>query len=659
MNGYNAIKKELEVHSELNTQVTTLFNLFLKSPKTEFAVSEFLTNLNLLRERGVLREWNPSTLKLEGGDAFFYLWFEYLQTLFPIKLDEDYKRVTEFIDKIEDYYRGQKIQSGLLSLVHKMEQWLIVTLNNDYDYDFHDYALTLVKDGKGRDIYDFVERFGKALPYLKISHERLIPIVLHLSIELNNNKNANPYGSLRIGLKDLVFGNPIYGIQLLNTLKLVKDSHEFEALVLSGLIEQGGVDYLNQIKDSYLEEAPNVLANSFSLLRKLNDTLADSVLSVTINFDLTKPNVVNYLPSIFYSIIQFTDCTTELKSKAFSSLKSAWTISKEIKPNILGVLENINGFENERRTFLLEAFDDEDVSISWIGNMYGLTEITTPDFIFDLILVIANRVRLQFDVKVLEYPLSELKRNDDGNFSHVLIQLLIHDNGFVRFAGSRIYTHITFGRGKFRFKYDILSLQETEQIKLVIAVLTEMNPPQDTLANILKLLDSPYKRVVDILILKLKTMVESFFDSVNIEMQLGIEENIFSNTTALKIVHTHHEQFLKHIEDKKKLKEFNPLLNEYNLAKYYSETVHRKNSRMINEVMNNNSVISHMGPTINLTKGGGWKVEGRESVQQLGHISSSAPFPRIYFIAPEYLDRVIANKYLVNWKQIFKWEQIQ
>lgn len=660
MKGYTVIKREFECNRELETQATVLFNLFLQSPRTEFSIEGIPENFNLLKERGELKDWNSGTLKLQGGDAFFCLWFEHLKEKFPVELCNDYKPVTEFIDKVEDFYREQKIRAGLNSLVHRLEQWLIVTLNHDFDCDFYSYAQSLKKNGNGRDIYEFADRFGNALPFLNISIERLIPTLLHLSNELRDERSLNyPDGSIRVGLKDLVFANPPYGEQLLTALKSVDSSHEYQGLVLSGLIECGGMIYLTQIKDEYLKGGQQIFANALSILRKSNDELAGLVLEVIHNFNLSDPTVTKYVPSIYYTIIQRNNGADELKAKAFTALTSIWTISKEVKPIILSQLQYIEGFESERRAFLIEAFKDEDVNVSWLSNMHGLHEITTPDFIFDLISVIANRVGLQFDVKILEYALSELVRKDDGNFSNSLIRLLIHDNGFVRFAGSRIYTHLTFGRGEFRFSYDILSLKEAEQIKLIIAVLTEMNPPQDTLANILKFLDSPYEKVVNFLIRKLEIMVESFFDSVSKEMQVAIEHQVFKNTQAIEIVKAYHDQFVKYIDEKENLKELNPWLNEYNLVKYYSETVQLRNSRMVSEAMNKNSFLSHVATNVNLTKGGGWKLEGRDSVQQLGHFSSSAPFPRVYFIAPEYLDRVMANKYLVNWEQIFKWEQIQ
>lgn len=660
MKAYSAIKKEIHENFELKTQATTLLNLFLQSQKTEFTIDELPGSFKLLKERGDLKDWNPNTLKLEGGDAFFYLWFEYLKEKFPIELSSDYKPVADFIDQVENFYREQKIQAGIYSLVHRLEQWLLVTLNYDYDCNFYDYALSLKKDGRNRGVYEFTDRFGQALPFLKISAEKLISILLHLSTEVSNQMSSQyPDEHIRVGLKGLAAKNYNCGEALLTAFKLIPDCEEYQALLLSGLIEQGGAIYLNKVEQDYLKNAQHVLANALSFLRKADDSLAQLVLCVADSFDLSNPAVAKYVPSIYHSIIQYTNCASDIKATAFSALTLLWRVSKEIKPDILNQLQHMDGFIKERQTFFVEAFKDADVSVSWIGNMYGLNEICTPEFMFDLVSVIAVRVGLQFDVKILEYPLGELVRKDNGTFSQTLIRLLIHDNGFVRFAGSRIYTHLTFGRGKFRFNYDVLSLQETEQVKLIIAVLTEMNPPQDTLANILKLLDSSNEKVVDFMIHKLKTMVESFFDSVSKEMQAVLEQGIFKNTDAVEVVKAHHDQFVKYIHEKENVKELNPWLNEYNLAKYYNEMVQRKNSRMISEVMNKNSFLSRVANNVNLTKGGGWKLEGRDSVQQLGHFSRSAPFPRVYFIAPEYLDRVMANKYLVNWEQIFKWEQIQ
>ncbi len=661
MKGYNSVKQELLSNTILNRQGRALLNFFLLSPKTEYEEKEFSFDFSLLKERGELREISSGRLRLEGGDVFFFLWFEELKQKFPIELSPDFNGVGIFLESIGNFYREQRIRNGLYSLINRLEQWLIVTLNQDFEYDFCDYAFSLKKESKSRDIYEFADRFGHTLPHLKISIGKLCRILLHLSNELKDERSLNyPDGSLRVGLKDLVNSNSEYGNELLTYLKTLNGATEYEALVLSGLVEIGGVYFLQEIKTKYLKDKQPILANALCILRNITDELALAVLDVIDALDLNNNDVAMYVPSIYRSVIEQRLIVNDyLKVRAFNALTSMWDVSKEIKPNVLHQVESIHGFEEERRSFIVNAFRDSDINVSRIGNMYGLHEINTPGFLFSLIEVVAERIELQFNAKTFDHLIDDLERKDDGKFSSSLIRLLIHDNGFVRFAGSRIYTHLTFGRSKFIFKYDILSLQEVEQIKLIVAVLTEMNPPQDTLVNILKLLDSPYKNVVDYLIGKLKAMVESFFDSVSQEMEAGIKHDVFKNANAVEIVKEYHMQFVKYIDEKEAIKEFNPWLNEYTLSKYYTELNQRKNSRLVSESMNKNSGFLQFATKINLVKGGGWKLEGKDEIQQLGNFSSSTAFPRTYFIASEYLDRIITNRYLVKWEQIFQWERIQ
>ncbi|MDB5282799.1 MAG: hypothetical protein JWO06_1874 [Bacteroidota bacterium] len=186
-----------------------------------------------------------------------------------------------------------------------------------------------------------------------------------------------------------------------------------------------------------------------------------------------------------------------------------------------------------------------------------------------------------------------------------------------------------------------------------------MNQPADTLPNILKLLDSNSDKVVAYLIQRLKEMIESFFDSVYKEMEAAYVHKIFKNNTAIKKVKSYHEEFIKHIEQKEALNELNAWQNEHTLVRYYTELYQRKQNRVIGDAMNKGSSFLQHSNSVTLAKSGGWKMEGRDEITQLNNISSSSLFPRTYFIKPEYFNQSVTSKYLVNWAQIFKWEQIQ
>ncbi|MDB5282798.1 MAG: hypothetical protein JWO06_1873 [Bacteroidota bacterium] len=439
MKGYQAARKELDSSLRLKAEAEDLLKLFLTAPKTEFYCSEIQFSLDLMRKRGELKDWSTDILKLEGGDAFFCLWFEELRADFSSGLSENYNTLTSFFDTVENNFRRKNLQGILRPLLLKFQQWLMVTLNQDHGCDFCDYALQIKRDDPGRSAYNFARNFGRALQFLNISPERLYLIISHLKEEIYTGGNTDDH-DIKEGIKDLAKSQPKQGEELLIYFSSVK-AGDYESLVFAGLIENGGSHYLDKSSTKYLQNDHRTLANALSCLRILDNDLVRGIFAIIDTLNLREPDVAKYIPHIYHNIIEANSITDELKSIAFQSLIGLWSLSKDIKPNILYQLNFIRDFKELKCSFLIKAFQDPDIEISSINGMFGIAEVATPDFFYQLIEVIAYRMKLGFDTSAIEDILYELIQQDEGKFSETLIRLMIHDNGFVRYAGSRLYTH--------------------------------------------------------------------------------------------------------------------------------------------------------------------------------------------------------------------------
>lgn len=116
--------QELKNNPILKSQAQLLVKLFLEEPTTEFDLIKLPFEVNLLKERGELKEWSANRLKLNGGDSFFALLLPELASKFPIEISKGYDSVKVFLQAVEDYYQRHKPFAGLHSLLYRFEKWL-------------------------------------------------------------------------------------------------------------------------------------------------------------------------------------------------------------------------------------------------------------------------------------------------------------------------------------------------------------------------------------------------------------------------------------------------------------------------------------------------------------------------------------------------------
>ncbi|HEX5153631.1 MAG TPA: hypothetical protein VFW07_19415 [Parafilimonas sp.] len=89
------------------------------------------------------------------------------------------------------------------------------------------------------------------------------------------------------------------------------------------------------------------------------------------------------------------------------------------------------------------------------------------------------------------------------------------------------------------------------------------------------------------------------------------------------------------IDIKSSIKELNPYFTHPKHINFYNKLFYTKMSQSVNKEVEKNSLISILAAdTIQLAKGGGWKISNRKEISKLGSVGTSFSLPRSYFINP-------------------------
>ncbi|HYD91729.1 MAG TPA: hypothetical protein VEA37_09620 [Flavobacterium sp.] len=203
-------------------------------------------------------------------------------------------------------------------------------------------------------------------------------------------------------------------------------------------------------------------------------------------------------------------------------------------------------------------------------------------------------------------------------------------------AGRRALGNSLFGANRLRKKYlfdmDILSLPPLTQYKLWVGLCQNIGQPEHYLAALLPLLNSSSETVRESFTLKLEELAEDYAGHIT-EI---LEENLHMHNRPdiIERIKRYIEIYYSTNADlKRNVAELDPRATQSNMIKIFDKLHGRTFSRSIDRGAKKNSLLSLLGKTLMMGKGGGWKDSDGE-IKKMGHIRTGMVLPRSFFIYP-------------------------
>lgn len=613
----------------------------------DFKVNELLLRKDILEENGILSVPDGLVLSAPG--------IRYFKTVFNFKMSANEKKLAVFLNQIEDFFKDHDVIMGLHNFLRNVYQSLIL--------EFRSHKGNLIKLAKALDkeqtaIYSFCSVIEERLVDLSLSSTEIINLVEWLCEELK----AEDEGILNIDL--IVLGK---GIR-----KLCQADKKVGEELFSKCVDvspQKLITYHCSIIRGLLDGDPNFVQQIQRLIRQ-PETMNSAVcaLSTTPYIDMTP--LQRYI-DLVEAVANPTDHFLQELPRFYCNIINSGLLSAVVlgphcfkKLQELIALENINVLvqlmrelkfmksNEEQIVELMESLIQQDSFKP--GYSKGVMDVCTPHrsskVYFRLLRGLIFRLRSEFpfdDIRDSCRLLYSVKREE---FEKELVGLLVEDFGLFRMWAVRILTTLQL-RNRSGFSISLDQFDDFTKVKLVISITSDMAEPGKIVPFLIPLIRSDNEYIVELVMHRLEILTENYGTSVITTLEQFLNPAIATEQIHLERLRNRMNELEAVSDQKWKLKELDPRYTSFKYLSQFRKSEGKK-MRKIMDAQPKNGFLS-MIDTIQLMKGGGFKIGEKEGVSPLSTLTTSMSLPREYVVSPEQFDWERKILYNENWKGKF------
>lgn len=648
----------------LKVAVQDLLKLVLTKKQFRFDINEIQTNHELLLENNVLL-LKDTKLEISFSAMFYNELLLHFSPIFSFKLTNEISLTFAFVENVQIALKSDlNVNYGIAQFFKNFRSFLLHYTNTELKEDFSQFIQTLSKESEQL-LYDFNSAYCNILPYLKIDENLIFSNANHLMKVLQSDVmfNAN-IGIVGKSLKEYCILNIESGKKLLAYSLSAENNSNVVTPVLAGIYDSERELMWEELMSLQKQDDNTVsLLLAFSSIGVLNNTEAkwqfEFINSLNHESDIAKIN----LPRFYVSLINDKNLTDiELKKKCFTKIGDLIiSTNQNVRNFVLREMQFIDETSLNTIDVIIKLFRTPDFDHSTMQNIGRIfSSYQHLESFLELLKAYVVIFKKPCDLDNFKPTLDYFNTNFKESFSEQIIKLITNNSGGFRNLGHRIIDCIKPHRGKFSFASDLLKLNSITQIKIIVSVFNEVKEPKNSIPLVSPLLKSPYQKIVDTLTWKLELMTEDYGKAVinvltsELDLTIPANENLINRITKYRI------DFYQKIDEKNKIKEFDPVNTHSKYYRLFFENYGKSFNKYAAESHKGKSMFNQLGvKTVILSKGGGWKTNGKDSVSKLGKIEVSFLIPRTSFINPEFYDWEFRTRYIENWENKFKeWEAI-
>lgn len=600
----------------------------------------FLTNEadfdSILFEKKILK-LEKGKISISNYESVSSLFLEIYKEKLDFKISGEFNTNTEFINKIKKDFTS----NGYVPDYHLLEKeiWksIIKESNSKYKCSFNEYLESIDDENRPEDTIKFIYAYSELLPVLNLSVDSIFQNALIL---LNLTKSEAQYNldlaTVLSGIRNKCKFDYELGLVLLQKSFSVEEGKEnLITTTVTGLYEKKGIDFYNShLKDliekeykqnpvffglSNISEITKIECKLFiELIKKYHkkDSLIISILSLV--FSILKSN--NSKHHIF--------CFKELVS-AIEKEKTAYYI--------LSNLDRLNNYNQEKTEIIVKLINQNYFSIEkhirLVRNVFcHLKEFES--FKKVVLNIIENKPFEKF-IKSFESYFHSVDKTELDKFT---IELLTDNKANKRNIGVDIFNQLS-SHNPYQFTFNILKLSHILQYKLWMSLTQDFHEPKNRLIALLPLIDSKSELIKESFLCKLEEISEDYGGHVTSVLENNLDKKKSNYSLVIERVKKYIEDYYgKNIDIKNSIAELNPYHTHHKSIKHFDRLFSKKMSESVEKGAKENSLFSILtnsdSNTIQLSKGGGFRIGNKKEISQLGTIGTSFTMPRSYFINP-------------------------
>lgn len=631
MEGREILKNDASLLSALENLVEKQMELkeVILSPKD-------FTPDKLLFEKSILKSADSGYL-IENISIVAMVFLDKYISKFNFAYTTDFHVTFDFLNSIGRDFK----KSGFVNYHRefKKEYWKVAIFdsNKKLSTDFNDFISSFQKDKLAKEFHSFNEAYNELLPLLDIPSNILYDNTEKLLTLLNSNVTYNHNtGRVLIAIKEKCRLEKNFGRAMLNTaLEEKKLNDSIISPIVCGTYENEGIDFYNECLKSK-ESIEELQSSIFIGLSNVDNIgLTETILFIELYDKYSaNPNLAIAFLKMLFAILRSNNKYENAFIEDCFARISSFTWNKDTAYFLLTELPFMDKYETERLEIVLKIINEEyfDSQIHMHHVSFFAANLKQIESRKQVIRAIALARPFVSISKPFESFLYDI---DSGELEKIIIELLIDSNSSIRAVGYDFFNNITIVDRE-PFRPNILHLEPIEQYKLWVSLTQSNKEPKYIIPCLVQLFDSTSETVKELFICKLECYSENFGDTLITELENNINHSNPEHLRIIERIRLYKQDFYNsNIEIKYGIKELNPYYTHYKLFRDFGISARESISKSISQGMEEDSFLKiFSGSTIQLSKGGGFKLSGRKEISKLGLFESSIIFPREYFIFP-------------------------
>lgn len=618
----------LKKNEPMNDIISSFVDIVIEQKALQFTANEI--NFDELLFKNYILKLDADKVAIKDFKSISTHFISKYKEKFSFKLSDDFKTNADFLNSITNDFTSVAYVHNYHILEKELWKHILKESNSEFRCSFIDY----LKENRPDETFVFTEAYSDLLPELNLTVDEIFENSIILTEKAKSDATYSlPLSNVLGGIKNKCKSDYENGVKLLNKSLILSDDNEnIISAIISGLYENKRIEFYESILKLLIQEETKLNPILFGLSNVLEITTADSDLFLKLIRDYSKKDffLISTL-SLVFSVIKSDN--TQHHNFCFKELESAI----ENKNTAFYILHNLRFLENHKQKktdivvkliyqeyFTIEKYINPISEIFW-----SLKEI---DSFKKVVLSVLENKPFEKFIKPFHSYLNKVDAIESDRF---IIELLIDNSANKRYTGIELFDELSFNQ-PYRFTYNILELPPISQYKLWVALTQDFHEPKKRLTALLPLIDSNSNLVKESFLCKLEEITEDYGGHVTKVLEVNLDKNIPKNAAVIERVKKYIEDFYsKNIDLKRSIFELNPYYTHYKYIKKYNELFSKKMNQTVEKGARENSLLSILGTnTIELSKGGGWRIGPKREISQLGKVGTSFAMPRGYFINP-------------------------
>lgn len=414
-----------------------------------------------------------------------------------------------------------------------------------------------------------------------------------------------------------------------------EDKENLITTIVTGLYENKGINFYNtHLKDLVEKEyKQNPIFFGLSNISEITETECKLFIELIKKYNKKDSLIISIL-SLVFSILKSNN--TKYHDFCFKELASAIENEKTAY-YILSNLDRLNNYNKEKTEIVIKLINQDYFSIEKyinpISNVFW--HLKEFDSFKNVVISIIEKKPFEKFIKSFDSYFHSVDKIELDKFT---IDLLTNNQASKRTIGIEMFNQLS-NYNPYRFTFNILELPYISQYKLWMSLTQDFHEPKNRLIALLPLIDSKSELIKESFICKLEEISEDYGGHVTKVLEDNLnKDNPNYNLIIVRIKKYIEDYYGKNIDIKNSVSELNPYYTHHKSIRRFDKLFSKKMSESVDKGAKENSLFSILtnngSNTIQLSKGGGFRIGNKKEISQLGKIGTSFTMPRSYFINP-------------------------